>query len=63
MMECSGITVEHGERRKDQPFRVCILDVDGEGNDFWTNDPESGAKVFAVAAKRMALDARRKERA
>jgi len=48
-----GITVQQGERRRDQPFRVGIVNADGADNDFWTNEPDDATCVFAICVRRL----------
>lgn len=47
-----GVTVQQGERRSDQPFRVIIPFGDGE-DVFATNVPEEAVTFFALMVRRI----------
>lgn len=52
MIYDGGIIVKQGEIRRDQPFRVGIMDADGYDHEFWTNEPDDAARVFTICVER-----------
>lgn len=57
-----GVHVRHGEKRHDQPFRVCVHtdDQEEDGSEFWTNDEEEAATMFHLMVRRVMKTLKRK---
>lgn len=59
MITEGGITVKQGEIRRDQPFRIGLMDIDEHENEFWTTHPEEGVVIFELIIKRIQRSAKR----